>query len=77
MKKIYAPFMDAEAIKATESADACRAQLEKVRNAWNDAGNPRGGDAEKSVSVAFAAWEDATRHASFLSRIALHEFLSK
>lgn len=75
--KTYAPFMDAEAIKASENAEACRAHLEKVRKAWNDAGNPRGGISEKTVVVAFAAWEDATRRAGFLARVALTEFLSK
>lgn len=72
--KTYAPFMDKDAIQARENAEAARLTLAALRDAWEAAGKPRGGNEEKSVAAAFAAWEDAGRCASAEARRALAAF---
>ena len=73
-RTVYAPFMDADAIKARENAEYARLQLAEIRTAWESAGSPRGGRDEAYVAAAFAAWEDASRWASAEARRALAAF---
>ena len=75
-KIIYAPFMDADAIKARENAEAARLKLAEVRANWESLGSPRGGRDEAYVAAAFAAWEDASRWASAEARRAIAAFIA-
>jgi hypothetical protein len=75
-KLVYAPFMDADAIKARETAEAARLKLSEVRAAWEAAGSPRGGKEEAFVAAAFAAWEDSCRWASAEARRAMAAYFA-